>query len=173
MNNTAEINDRIRVMTSDDLEQVLDWRNHLDVRSHMYTQHKITFNEHKRWFEQAAQNPSKHLLIFEADGIPLGFVSFNQLDKSPIVDWGFYTAPHAPKGSGARLGRVAINYAFIELELHKVCGQVLASNERSIRFHEKLGFHKEGLLRDQYFNGRLYCDVLCFGLLVSEWQANN
>lgn len=172
MTSQPSTQDRVRLMTKDNLHQVLTWRNHPDVRRYMYTQHEITMEEHQRWFERASQDQSKHLLIFEVDATPLGFIQLSQLDGSNIAGWGFYVAPDAPKGSGRRLGRVALDYAFGHLHLHKICGEALASNERSIRFHRALGFHQEGRLRDQHFDGQQYHDVFCFGLLQPEWQPN-
>jgi|SRR3990167_730836 len=164
------INQSIRNMRRDDLELVLSWRNHPDVRRYMYSQHEISLEEHQRWFEQSVNNPSRHLLIFDLDGVPLGFISFNRLASSGVADWGFYAAPFAPKGSGRQLGRAALNHAFTELGLQKVCGQALAYNERSIKFHRDLGFQQEGILREQHFDGEQYQSVVCFGLLRREWQ---
>ena len=162
----------IRLMSPDDLHRVLAWRNHPDVRRYMYTQHEITMEEHQRWFARAAQDKDKYLLIYESDATPLGFIQFSKLSGSAVADWGFYAAPDAPKGSGRHLGREALDYAFSQLHLHKVCGQALAFNERSISFHRTLGFHQEGLLREQHYDGQQYHDVLCFGLLKSEWQPD-
>lgn len=163
----------VRQMTSDDLEMVLAWRNHFDVRRYMYTQHEINLAEHQRWFEGAHQDSRKHLLIFEVENIPLGFVNFTQLNSISVADWGFYLAPKSPKGTGRQLGYAAVGYAFEQLKLHKICGQALAYNERSIKFHLSLGFQQEGRLRDQHFDGQNYHDVECFGLLASEWQPVN
>jgi UDP-4-amino-4,6-dideoxy-N-acetyl-beta-L-altrosamine N-acetyltransferase len=154
-----------------DLEMVLAWRNHPEVRRYMYTQHEIALDEHRRWFEHCAGNPSKHLLVFELAGLASGFVSFTQIEGGKIADWGFYTMPDAPRGCGRLLGQAALQHAFSALGLHKVCGQALAYNERSIGFHRRLGFEQEGILRDQHFDGELYHSVVCFGLLESEWQA--
>jgi RimJ/RimL family protein N-acetyltransferase len=41
---------KIRKMEHDDLERVLAWRNHPEIRRYMYTQHEITWDEHLRWF---------------------------------------------------------------------------------------------------------------------------
>lgn len=160
----------LRPMALADLEMVLAWRNHPEVRRYMYTQHEITLDEHRRWFELSAANASRHLLVFEAAGVPLGFINFNLLGGGEVADWGFYAAPDAPKGSGRQLGQAALQYAFTTLGLHKICGQALAYNERSISFHRRLGFQQEGLLRDQHFDGERYHSIICFGLLQQEWQ---
>lgn len=160
-----------RHMTGNDLEQVLAWRNHPDVRCYMYTQHEITLAEHTRWFERASVDTARHLLIFERDGKAQGFINLHEIASGGIADWGFYAAPDAPKGTGRQLGHHLLRYAFDKLNLHKICGQALAFNKRSIRFHRRLGFAQEGILRDQHFDGQQYHDVVCFGLLATDRQT--
>ncbi|BBM03893.1 UDP-4-amino-4,6-dideoxy-N-acetyl-beta-L-altrosamine N-acetyltransferase [Microbulbifer sp. GL-2] len=160
----------IRRMTEADLEQVLEWRNHIDIRKYMYTQDKISMSEHVKWYERCSKMDTKTLLIFESHGKSLGFINFSRIKNSDISDWGFYVAPNAAKGSGRELGRLAINFAFAELKFHKICGQALSYNERSINFHRSLGFQKEGVLRDQYQVDKQFYSVVCFGLLVKEWH---
>lgn len=165
---TSEVS-QIRPMTRADLALVLTWRNHPDVRRYMYTQHEISMSEHLHWFECALPDPNKHLFIFEVNQQPLGFVNFNEPERGGIAHWGFYLAPDSPRGSGRQLGRAALNHAFTHLKLHKVCGEALAYNRRSIQLHHTLGFEHEGTRRDQYFDGALYHHVICFGLISHEW----
>lgn len=172
MAESTGVHSQIRLMTNEDLALVLSWRNHPDVRRNMYTQHEITLDEHQRWFERAQSEPKKHLLIFEINQHPMGYVNFNELEYGGIADWGFYAAPDAPKGTGRQLGCAALYHAFGTLNLHKVCGQALAYNQRSIQFHQSLGFEQEGCLRDQHFDGQHYHHVICFGLLSHDWQSN-
>jgi len=167
------MNATVRAMRDDDLERVLGWRNHPEVRRFMYTQHAITPSEHKRWFENSQRDPARSLLIYEQAGVPLGFVNITQTVLEHIADWGFYIAPDAPRGTGLRLGQTTLDFAFSSLALHKVCGQALGFNGRSIRFHEKLGFVHEGTLRDQHYDGTAYQTIIHFGLLRHEWQAKD
>jgi UDP-4-amino-4,6-dideoxy-N-acetyl-beta-L-altrosamine N-acetyltransferase len=162
----------LRPMLHADLAHVLDWRNHPDVRRFMYTQQLIGMAEHQQWFDRTLQDPRKYLFIYENDGVTLGFVQFGVLGAGAVADWGFYAKPDAPRGSGRQMGRAALHHAFGALGLHKVCGQALSFNERSIRFHTLLGFRQEATLREQHFDGERYHDVICFGLLSSEWQQN-
>lgn len=163
-------NCQVRSMVESDLEQVLEWRNHPDIRRYMYTQHEIAFNEHKHWYKRASNNSDHYLLIFELDNKPTGFININKLAHTNIADWGFYIAPDSEKGTGKKLGITVLNYVFENLKLHKICGQALAYNIPSVKFHTSLGFTQEGLLRDQHFDGQSYHDVVHFGLLVNEWK---
>lgn len=161
----------LRPMTEADLETVLSWRNHPDVRRYMYTTHEIELDEHCKWFSSAHINPAIDLMVYEKNGEGVGFVNITRTRCPEVADWGFYLAPNAPKGSGRSMGSLALRYSFEELKLHKVCGQALGFNERSIAFHQALGFSTEGRLRDQHFDGNEFHDVVCFGLLKHEWQA--
>jgi UDP-4-amino-4,6-dideoxy-N-acetyl-beta-L-altrosamine N-acetyltransferase len=156
-------------MVAADLDAVLRWRNHPDVRRHMFTQHEITVAEHRAWFESASRDPRRHLLIFEAGGAPAGFVSFALGDEAGVADWGFYLAPEAARGQGRALGTAALAFAFKELKVSKVRGEALEDNERSIKFHERLGFAREGLLRKDA--GGRPVGVVRFGLAASAWRG--
>lgn len=158
-------------MNERDLAQILSWRNHPNVRRYMYTNHEISFEEHTRWFARASQDVDRHILIFEIDSTPFGFINIHLIGRGGVADWGFYTAPDAPKGTGRTLGQAVLGYVFEAAGLHKLCAQVLAFNEHSIRFHLNLGFKQEGVLCQQHFDGLQYHDVLCFGLLANEWHG--
>lgn len=163
---------QLRPMNENDLELVLSWRNHPDIRRFMYTTHEIPLAEHRRWFAEAKGKAGTYLRVYELDGKPIGFVNVSLTRFPHVADWGFYVAPHASKGTGRLLGEAALAFIFQVLGLHKLCGQALAFNEASIEFHNKLGFAEEGRLRDQYFDGEQYHEVVCFGLLANEWQPN-
>lgn len=163
----------VRPMREDDLEAVLAWRNHPEVRRHMLTRHEIGLAEHRGWFTKASQDASRRLLIVEQGGSPLGFVHFSGVAPGAAAEWGFYAVPGAPRGSGRKLGLAALAHAFGELQVHKVCGQALGSNAGSIRFHESLGFQREGVLREQVLVDGGYQDMVCFGLLRAEWHASH
>ena len=170
MSENRPIQGLVREMTEQDLDLVLQWRNHIDVRRYMFNQKKIALEEHRNWFERVSQDSSRHQLIFEVNNVPSGAINFSLHDSATNADWGFYLAPDAVKGSGHELGLVALDYAFSKLRLHKVCGEALAFNERSINFHLSLGFKKEGVLRENCFDGKVCHDVVCFGLLAFEWN---
>lgn len=160
----------VRALTEDDLPMVLDWRNHPAVRSCMLTQHEISLEEHRTWFERVKADKTQQQLIVLEGSAPIGFVQFKPACQGGIADWGFYARPDAPKGSGSKLGQAALAHAFEKLGLHKVCGQAIESNAASIAFHQKLGFTEEGRLREQQRIANQYHTLFCFGLLAKDWR---
>src|SRR5690242_109359 len=74
------------------------------------------------------------------------------------------------KGYGREAVRLVLRYYFRELRYQKVTALVYSFNERSIRFHEALGFTFEGRLRRMvYTNGQFY-DELYYGMTAEEFD---
>jgi UDP-4-amino-4,6-dideoxy-N-acetyl-beta-L-altrosamine N-acetyltransferase len=153
-----------------DLETVLSWRNHPKVRSYMFNQDVVGLVEHTEWFLRESLNSKKHILIFEENFIPLGFLNITQSLVAKDGVWGLYAAPNAPLGTGSLLASEGLTYAFKILGLLKLTAEVIAFNDRSIRLHSKLGFRLERTLGNQHFDGQKHHDVLCFALMATEWK---
>jgi RimJ/RimL family protein N-acetyltransferase len=64
----------------------------------------------------------------------------------------------------------AIEYAFLDLGLHKVIGYVYAFNERLVKIHKKLGVPIEQRLIEHVYRDGRYHDVLAFGMLEPEFR---
>ena len=162
---------QIRDVIKEDLLMLLTWRNHPNVRRHMFTQHEIGLEEHLSWFAKVSVDASRRSLIIEEEHQPIGFVQLSQVERDGVCNWGFYVKPNAPQGTGIKLGISVLNYAFEHLKLHKICGQALETNHVSNGFHQRMGFKLEGILRKQQRIEMHYQDLHCYGLLATEWAA--
>ncbi len=69
--------------------------------------------------------------------------------------------------------RKALDYCFNELQMHKVCASAFEFNTTWIEGIQKLGFKKEGELRQHILQRETYCDKLVFGLLAEEYKQVN
>jgi len=169
VDNTPLHQSHLREMTAADLEHVLKIRNHNEIRRNMLTHHEIAMNEHISWFHSSSQNENIELLVFEMNEECCGFVQFKKTHYPGVQDWGFFVSPDAPKGTGKKLGMAALSRAFKKDNLHKIRGEVLEGNQSSIGFHKSLGFLQEGVFRDHHFDGEVYHNIICFGLLKHDW----
>lgn len=162
-------NAELRTLREDDLEMVLHWRNHTEIRKWMINSEEIALVDHLKWFENNKNKKDRSFYVFEYQNIPQGYVSFVEVSNSAAIEWGFYLKPDAERGMGNILGYAALNTAFGQLQAEKVFGQVLAFNEKSLNFHKKLGFSQEGVLRKHFKDYRGEFDIHQFGLLRNEW----
>jgi ribosomal-protein-serine acetyltransferase len=67
--------------------------------------------------------------------------------------------------------RVLVNHSFSELKLNRLEIQCDLENERSWKVAERLGFTKEGLLRQSWWIRGQFVDQVVYGLLASEWHG--
>lgn len=75
------------------------------------------------------------------------------------------------KGYGTDALRLALRFAFHELNLRRVQLTVFSYNTRAIATYERLGFQREGVFREYLErDGELY-DMYLYGLLKREWAA--
>ncbi|MDD5286883.1 MAG: UDP-4-amino-4,6-dideoxy-N-acetyl-beta-L-altrosamine N-acetyltransferase [Desulfuromonadaceae bacterium] len=163
----------LRPIMESDLEMVLSWRNSERVRSYMYTDHLISLQEHRAWFERVSKEAFPTVLIFEYMGRPVGLKSFTQIDtRNNRCHWGFYLGDtELPRGSGSVMGLMALEFIFEEHGFHKVCAEAFAFNEGSIKYHERLGFVKEGCFARHVLKNGIYQDIVLFGCFKDEWLA--
>ena len=77
------------------------------------------------------------------------------------------------KGLARDAVTAVIDFAFAHLDLHRIEADVDPRNARSLALLERLGFRREGCLRERYrVNGELQ-DAVLLGLLRSEWNAES
>lgn len=77
------------------------------------------------------------------------------------------------KGVGERMVKAILKIAFNNLSLHKVGLGVFDFNEPAIRSYEKVGFVKEGLIRDVRKVNDAYWSLWEMSMLEDEWRRKN
>lgn len=160
----------LRTIKPDELELMLAWRNAPNVRANMYTRHEISLNEHLAWWNRIQARADQCYFMYESEDTPTGIVAFNDIDTTNSNSaWAFYASPQAPKGTGSRMEFLALEYAFKELQLQKLCCEVLAFNSPVIKLHQKFGFKVEGILREQHRLDNHFVDIYRLGILAPEW----
>jgi RimJ/RimL family protein N-acetyltransferase len=75
------------------------------------------------------------------------------------------------QGFGTEATRLMVDYAFRALNLHRVWLHVYENNPAAVRVYEKVGFRREGILRQDVYREGRYWDALAMGLLRDEWDA--
>ncbi|WP_313584252.1 GNAT family N-acetyltransferase [Lacrimispora sp.] len=57
-----------------------------------------------------------------------------------------------------------LEYAFSELNLHRVFLNVFSFNKRAIKLYEKMGFMHEGVLRQVFYRGGDWHDIVIMSI---------
>jgi UDP-4-amino-4,6-dideoxy-N-acetyl-beta-L-altrosamine N-acetyltransferase len=166
----------LRDLTAGDREMVRRWRNQRDVSAYMYTDHTIGEEEHARWFDQTLQDPGRRYWIVRHADEDVGLGGFYHIDPlSRRASMALYLAKAGLRGKG--VGTLAehslLARAFNQLDLNKVCGEVIEENQFVVKLHNSFGFVEEGRLRQHVFKNGRPLNVVLIGLLREDWLARS
>jgi RimJ/RimL family protein N-acetyltransferase len=78
--------------------------------------------------------------------------------------------PFRGRGFSEAMLSAVLEIAFGELNLHRVELRVFTENESAWRAYERLGFVREGVLREVRLMNRRYVDAFAMALLEDEWR---
>jgi len=99
----------------------------------------------------------------------IGLVTYNAYRKDRNAYIGYIIArKHSNKGLTTEALKVFIEYGFSHLEVHRIEAHVEPGNVASEVVLQKIGFQKEGLLRESTFNKGEYQDMIYYGLLKTD-----
>jgi ribosomal-protein-alanine N-acetyltransferase len=99
----------------------------------------------------------------------LGLHNYSRRDRRAEIGFDLYK-DYWGKGIMTEAVRILINYGFQQLNLNRIEATTDSENTRSIRLLERLGFLKEGRLRQKYFYKGKYHDEIVFSLLKKDWE---
>jgi UDP-4-amino-4,6-dideoxy-N-acetyl-beta-L-altrosamine N-acetyltransferase len=162
----------LNLLTKEDLLKLLSIRNQPAIREKMYSDHLISEFEHFNWAEKICKDKGTCPFSVRLVDILIGYASISKIDtKHKSADWAFYIGPEYQNGGlGAIVEFKVIEYAFTELKIEKLNCEVISSNEKVVKMHEKFGFKIEGVKRKNVIKSNLREDVTCLGLLKEEWD---
>lgn len=164
----------LRAIELSDAERIVAWLNHPDVRRFLARRSPLNLVQEEQFIRELGKKAGERVLLVAAreQDRPLGVIGIHPLD--PIArchELGI--AIGEPDAWGQGYGREAIglllDHAFAELNLHRVQLRVLADNARAIRCYERVGFQREGVLREAFFDGGRHVDELLLAVLQREW----
>ncbi len=91
--------------------------------------------------------------------------------RNHSAEFGYTVNPKfRQQGIGTKMLVTAITYLFSTTDLNKLYCQTAAFNIASIKILEKLGFQREGILREHHeLDGKLWDDYI-YSILRREWK---
>ncbi len=118
------------------------------------------------------ETPTEIVFKIEREGKTIGELTMKNLRWfNRKAELGIIIFPQEQgKGYATDALRTVINYAFKDMNLHRLEAEVIEYNEASKKMIEKLGFKEEGRLREAKYSKGKYWDILRYGLLKDEYE---
>lgn len=76
------------------------------------------------------------------------------------------------RGIGTMAGFRTLAHGFNKLGLHRIGLTVSSPNSGAVRSYEKIGFHREGVMREACNRENAFHDKIIMGILCDEWQGD-
>lgn len=167
----------LRAVENEDISLLRDWRNLSEFRKHFREVRELSLTDQQVWYEslQKTKNINYMFMIVDLEtNEPIGaagILYINWIIRSG--DFSFYIGKDeayvGSDGRGLEAASLLIDYGFKNLNLHKIWMELYEFDEQKINFFtQKFNFVKDGLLRDNCFEGGKYWNSLIISLLENN-----
>jgi RimJ/RimL family protein N-acetyltransferase len=179
MNYWTRKNIKLRAFEDKDLEKYVSERNNPDCVRQLYEDYiefplsELEVRKSIDSYISTFKEGDKRLFVIEEISSEeyAGEVSvWDANRRNGVFKYGiFLDEKFRGKGYAADALIIVMDYYFNELNYQKCAPTVYSSNALSQHFHEKLGFIKEGELRNDVYNRGKYHNMICYGMLKNEF----
>lgn len=166
----------LRPLMESDSDLLFSWRNELEyiknTKSFRLPKHE---GLEKEWVKgmMLERSNSTVFFIITVNELPVGLVQLSGIDwisRNAYFGIALCDESAKSKGYGRRVTKLVFDYAFHELNMHKISIEILDFNHNSIGLYESIGFIKEGNMREHYYWANAYHDVYLYGLLKEDYK---
>lgn len=166
---------KLRKLSFKDYYTYHEWRNDSEVMKTTSSQLDLyTLEETEQFILAIASQPNaKGYMIEEKEtNQTIGIISLINIDYKNrsaecVIDIGIKAM--WGKGFAKTAISLILEFAFNELNLHRISLQVFSFNDRAIKLYEKIGFVFEGRLRQTLYRSGEWHDTILMGILKNEY----
>lgn len=166
----------LRPLDRSDAPVIVPWVNDQDVLRTLMLYRPVTLHAEEEFIEESARDERQLVLgiaLRQSDQL-IGATGLNQIDfKDSHANFGIFIGMKSEwgKGYGTEATYLIVDFAFKTLNLNRVSLRVYEYNQRGIRVYEKLGFKREGILRQEHYHDGRRWDTLIMAVLREEWET--
>lgn len=163
----------LRVLEKEDLEFIHQLNNDADIMSYWFEEAYQSMAGLQAAYDKQIHNEHERSFILEQNNNKLGLVQLVSIDFiHRKAEFTIMIDPnHQGHGYASTATRLAVDYAFSNLNLHKLYLIVDEMNEKAIHIYKKTGFHEEARLKDEYFINGTYHHVVVMSMFEDDYYS--
>ncbi len=166
----------LRPLERTDAPYILPWINDPDVTRSLLLHRPMNLQAEEAFIDETTRD--EHALVVaivnRQTDKTVGVAGLQPIDfQSRQAQFGIFIGDRNERGKGLGTEATALvtGYAFDTLNLHRVWLHVVEANAAAIRCYEKVGYRREGLLRDAFYREGRYWNLVSMAVLRQEFRA--
>jgi RimJ/RimL family protein N-acetyltransferase len=164
---------RLRAVERVDLPIFVKWINDPEVTQFLELNPPMSLEDEEKWFVSLQKSEDKVFSIDTMEGKLIGnvgLIKLNWKDRSVLMGIMIGEKELWNLGYGTDAIETLLRYLFQELAMNRVYLIADERNARALHCYEKLGFKKEGVLRQNRYKNGAYTNDVMMSLLKDEWK---
>lgn len=162
----------IRRFERTDIPKKVEWVNNPENNRFLHYDIPICVEKTEKWFDSHFGEDTRYDAVIEADGVPVGTIGLLSIDKKNSKAE-YYIAmgetSYKGKGIAKEASLLILQYGFETLLLNRIYLYTEVENVTGQKLFEKVGFVKEGLIRQDILSHGKYADRYAYGYLREDW----
>jgi ribosomal-protein-alanine N-acetyltransferase len=158
----------LRVREKEDLPMFMEWMNNPE----FVGEYQPFIQRDKVEMEKLLEGglfEQKVFVVEKKDGIKIGYVGYSRIGT--FFEIGYALMPNErSKGYGTEAIKMIVDYLFLTKETGRIQAQTDMRNVASLKVLEKVGFKKEGIVRNFGFIRGKYVDSCLCSIIREEWK---
>jgi RimJ/RimL family protein N-acetyltransferase len=164
----------LTALTADDLPVLFRWINDREQVVFNAPYKSVTPEEHQAWFDAVQRRPDVKIFAIRLrdSGKLIGSCQLHgihDIHRSAQLQIRIGEPDERGHGYGTEAVHLLLDCAFKSLGLQRVFLHVFSTNTMAIRLYEKIGFVREGVLRQAARIDGRWLDVVVMGILREEY----
>ena len=162
----------IRKFERRDIPKKVEWINNPENNQFLHYDIPIEIEKTQRWFENNLGRMDRYDAVIEADGVPCGTIGLLNIDrKNSKAEYYIAMGETYLKGKGVstQASRLILEYGFRELGLNRIYLFTETENIPAQKLFEKVGFIKEGCIREDIVSHGRFVDRYAYGVCKKDY----
>lgn len=166
----------LRVLERADIPTTTAWMNSDQISDIMGYLPVMSLEQQLEWYEKLKTDRSRYVFAIctNKDGRHIGNVALGNVDmlhRHGMFSIFLAATGDRSKGIGPEATRLILGFAFEKLGLNKVHLRTSPRFTQAIHMYEKLGFVREGVMRQHSYANGIFEDKIMYSMLRSEFDA--
>ena len=163
----------IRKFEKSDIPKKVEWINNPANNRFLHYNIPLSVEGTERWFDSHQGETTRYDAVIEADGVPVGTIGLLSIDrKNSKAEYYIAMGETSYKGKGVakEASKLILAYGFEELGLNRIYLFTEVDNIAAQKLFERVGFKREGILKQDVYSHGAFADRIAYGHLKEEWK---